>query len=100
MPNPAGIPMSKADGRGRAYFDHRRGDDAGDLMWTPKKLSPEADAALHDLYGFLVNYWGLQLHELPHREMCAVIQKAEEEDAKPYTMLVVPKEVLIRPPSL
>ena len=60
-------------------------------MWTPKKLSPEADAALHDLYGFLVNYWGLQLHELPHREMCAVIQKAEEEDAKPYTMLVVPR---------
>ena len=60
-------------------------------MWQPKKLSREADECLHDLYRFLIDYWGLTLREQPHREMCAVIQKAEEDDAKPYTMLVVPR---------
>jgi hypothetical protein len=33
----------------------------------------------------------LDLEERPHREMCAALQEAEENDNKPYSMLVVPR---------
>ena len=46
---------------------------------------------LSDLYRFETEALGLDLFEVPHREMCEVIQKQETDPATPYSMLVVPR---------
>lgn len=54
-------------------------------------LSSKADRGLKDLFFFLTEYWRLDLEEIPHREMCGVVQESEEDDSHPYAMLVVPR---------
>ena len=56
-----------------------------------RKLSRDAEEALNDLYVFCTLYAGLDLEESPHRVMCDALQKAEEENERPYSMLVVPR---------
>lgn len=53
--------------------------------------SPEWKDSLHDLFFFCGHYYGLDLEEKPHREMCAAIQAGELETSTPYTMLTVPR---------
>jgi hypothetical protein len=55
------------------------------------KLNDTAKRALDDLYFFCTEYWRLDLEEHPHRAMCDVIQKTEDDPSKPYAMLVVPR---------
>jgi LAGLIDADG-like domain len=57
-----------------------------------RRLGRDADHAIHDLYFFGSFYLGLDLEEKPHREMCDLLMANEEETAKPYTMLVVPRD--------
>lgn len=40
---------------------------------------------------FCTLYVGLDLEEQPHRVMCEALQNAETDDARPYSMLVVPR---------
>ena len=54
-------------------------------------LSRDANEALGDLFMFCTLYGGLDLEEQPHRTMCAALQSAEENNDKPYSMLVVPR---------
>jgi len=61
------------------------------MSWTPKALSKDAEKGLHDLYFFLKEFWGLDLEEQPHREMCRVIEQSETDPETPYAMLCVPR---------
>lgn len=55
--------------------------------WT---LSAEARHALDDLWYFLTTYLGLQLEELPHREVIGGIEKAMKGQAG-NTLVVIPR---------
>ncbi len=61
------------------------------------KLSDLSDRSQHyltaegGLWGFLVEVWGLDLQEQPHREMVTAIEDAEYHDERPYVMEVVPR---------
>ena len=54
-------------------------------------LNDNARRALDDLFYFGTEYWGLELEEKPHREMCAIIQRSEDDPETPFAMLVVPR---------
>lgn len=54
-------------------------------------LPRQAEAWLHDLYGFLVDCWGLDLEERPHRSMVQIIQDTELDDEVTNSMLIVPR---------
>ena len=56
-----------------------------------KTLCRDASEALGDLFLFCTLYAGLDLEEQPHRVMCGALQRAEEENERPYSMLVVPR---------
>lgn len=61
------------------------------MTWNPKALSKDAERGLSDLFFFLTEFWGLDLEEQPHREMCDVIQETELDENTPYAMLTVPR---------
>jgi len=65
--------------------------DSIEQIGPGRKLSRDAEAALDDLYLFCTLYVGLDLEEQPHRVMCEVLQSAEENNDRPYSMLVVPR---------
>ena len=56
-----------------------------------EELEEEAKLGLTDLFFFCNFFVGLTLDEQPHREMCDLIQGAETDPSKPYTILVVPR---------
>ena len=51
----------------------------------------DAEEGLRSLFFFATTFVGLDLEEHPHRVMCDALQAAEEDDTKPYSMLVVPR---------
>jgi hypothetical protein len=65
--------------------------DSIEQIGPGRKLSRDAEDALRDLYLFCTLYVGLDLEEQPHRVMCDVLQSAEENNDRPYSMLVVPR---------
>jgi len=61
------------------------------LSRRPFCLNENAKRGLEDLFFFLTHYWGLSLHEKPHREICNLIEGADRDPQTPHVMIVIPR---------
>ena len=54
-------------------------------------LNASAERGLEDSFYFLTEFWGLDLVEQPHREICDLLDESCENDETPYLLMVVPR---------